>query len=259
MADNENINQEFPEGEEKKEESQGMNFLDHIDEMRRRIIYAVIAIALACGGVGLYIETIMNYVLLFPANEVGLSLQNLRPFGIPFLYFKVILVCGIIIAFPFILYQFWKFISPGLYENEKSWARSITLFTSLCFLGGVAFAYFVMIPSMLNFAATFGNENIRNDIDVNEYFSFITMILLAAGILFEMPMVSYVLSKVGIVTPKLLRKYWRHAIVVILILAAVLTPTPDPISQMIFAFPLLGLYELSIFISKLTYKKEEEF
>jgi len=112
-----------------------------------------------------------------------------------------------------------------------------------------------MIPSMLNFAAQFGSEEIKNIIDINEYFSFITMMLLASGLLFEMPMVTFVLSRVGILTPAFMRKYRRHSVVVILILAAVLTPTPDPISQLIFAAPLFILYELSILISKIAEKK----
>jgi sec-independent protein translocase protein TatC len=112
-----------------------------------------------------------------------------------------------------------------------------------------------MIPSMLSFAASFGSEKIKNIIDINEYFSFLTMMLLASGILFEMPIVSFILSRVGVLTPKIMRKYRRHGIVIILILAAVLTPTPDPISQLIFASPLFILYEISILVAKLGEKK----
>lgn len=244
--------------EEERKDSSGneMNFLGHLEELRKRIVYAFIAVAVCSGLSAIFIETLISEVLLSPAKNVGLDLQNLKPFGLPFLYFKVIFISGIIIGFPFLLYQLWRFISPGLYENEKKWARSITFFTSICFLGGVVFAYYVMVPSMLEFASGFTSIEVRNDIDINEYLSFLTMILLAAGILFEMPMVSYVLARADLVTSKKLRKYWRHAIVVILILAAVLTPTPDPISQMIFAAPLLGLYELSILIAKLAQKKE---
>jgi len=115
-----------------------------------------------------------------------------------------------------------------------------------------------MIPSMLSFSAQFGSKIIVNNIDVNEYLSFITIIILASGLLFEMPMVVYILSRFGIMTPKFMRKYRRHSIVVILILAAVITPTPDPISQLIFAAPLFVLYELSILISKIAVKKREE-
>lgn len=235
-----------------------MGFLDHIGELRMRIIWSLVGIAAGCAIAGYFINDIMDWILLLPARQSGLDLQNLRPFGQPFLYFKVILVAGIIIAFPFMLYQLWKFIAPGLYSNEKGWVRSITAFTSFCFLSGVVFAYFVMIPSMLGFAASFGTEEIKNIIDINEYFSFITTLLLAAGLLFELPMVSYILSRVGILTPTIMRKYRRHGIIVILLLAAILTPTPDPVSQMIFAAPLFGLYEISILIAKAGKKKYDK-
>lgn len=241
-------------GEESGEE---MNFLGHLDELRRRVFYGLIGTAIGSGIAAIFIDTIINVVLLAPARNAGIALQNLQPFGIPFLYFKVIFIAGGIISSPFLLYQIWRFIAPGLYETERSWARRITLFTSISFLSGVAFAYYVMIPSMLDFAASFSSENIRNDIDVNQYLSFLILILLAAGALFEMPIVSYILTKAGIISPKVLRKYWRHAIVVILILAAVLTPTPDPVSQMIFAAPLFVLYEISIWVSKIAYKRAE--
>jgi sec-independent protein translocase protein TatC len=255
MADTEtNNNQE----EEENESGQEMGFLDHLDELRKRIIWSILGLVAGCILTGIFIDKIMNLVLLSQAAKVGLTLQNLKPFGQPFLYFKVILVSGLIVSFPFILYQLWKFISPGLYSREKRWARSITFFTSFCFLSGVVFSYFVMIPSMLKFAASFGSDKIMNIIDVNEYFSFITMMLLASGLVFEMPMISYVLSRVGILTAKFMRKYRRHAIVFILVVAAVATPTPDPISQMIFAAPLFVLYEISILIAKAGEKKRNE-
>jgi sec-independent protein translocase protein TatC len=232
-----------------------MDFMGHLDELRRRIIYSIIGVAAGCVLAGVFIDPLINYILLGPASSANLDLQNLRPFGQAFLYFKVIFVVGIIIAFPFMLYQLWKFISPGLYNHERGWVSTITFFTSMCFMIGVAFAYFVMIPSMLAFAASFGSEKIKNIIDINEYFSFITMMLLASGVLFELPMVSFVLSRVGLLTPQFMRKYRRHAIVVILLLAAILTPTPDPISQLIFAAPLFVLYEFSIFVSKIGVKK----
>lgn len=233
-----------------------MGFWDHLGELRNRIIWALIFTGLGCAVSAIFIDFIMNQVLLKPSINVGLVLQNLQPFGQPFLYFKTILICGIIIATPFILYQVWKFVAPGLYEHERRWVGKITFFTSLCFFSGVAFSYFVMIPSMLSFAQSFGSASIKNNIDVNEYFSFITMILLAAGLMFEMPMVSFVLAKFGLVRAKTLRKYRRHSIVVILIIAAVLTPTPDPISQMIFAAPLFILYEISILVAKVAQSPE---
>ncbi|MCX6154993.1 MAG: twin-arginine translocase subunit TatC [Candidatus Kapabacteria bacterium] len=243
---------------ENNESQDEMGFLDHLEELRKRIIYAVLALVICCIFTGIFINKIMDLILLGPAARVGLLLQNLRPFGQPFLYFKIILLSGLILSIPLMLYQLWKFIAPGLYSKERSWVRVITFFTSLCFFTGIAFSYFVMIPSMLAFAASFGTDKIKNQIDVNEYLSFITMILLASGILFEMPMVSYVLSRVGILKPNFLSKYRRHSIVVILIIAAVATPTPDPISQLIFAAPLFVLYEISIVISRIASKKKKK-
>jgi sec-independent protein translocase protein TatC len=241
--------------EEELNQENELGFWDHVEELRKRIIYAVLGIVVGCIIAGIFIDDIMNLILLQPATNAKLDLQNLKPFGQPFLYFKVILVVGIIISSPFILYQLWAFIKPALYEHEKKWVSTITFFTTLCFFAGVIFSYFVMIPSMLSFAASFGSEKIKNIIDINEYFSFLTMILLASGILFEMPMITFVLARFGIVTPKMLRKYRRHSIVLILIIAAVVTPTPDPISQLIFAAPLFLLYEVSILIAVFGVKK----
>lgn len=252
-------NEEYT-GDSGEEEAEGfgeMSFFDHLEDMRKRIIYSVISVLIGCIIAGIFINFLMDYILLQPAASANLNLQNLKPFGLPFLYFKVIFVIGFIIGFPLVLYQLWKFIEPGLYDTEKKWASKITAFTSFCFMGGVFFAYFVMLPSMLDFAASFGTKDIRNDIDVNQYFSFITMIMLAAGLLFEMPVVSFILARVGIISPKLMRRYWRHAIIGILILAAVLTPTPDPVSQLIFAAPLFLLYEISIIVARIGQKKQD--
>jgi sec-independent protein translocase protein TatC len=240
------------------EETTEVGFFEHLDELRNRIIYAFIGVIVACIFTAIFVDTLMNVILLQPASKAGISLQNLRPFGMPLLYFKVIFMSGIIIAFPFILYQLWKFIAPGLYENERHWVTKITFYTSICFMAGIAFAYFFMIPTMLEFAATFGTSIVRTDIDVTEYFGFMTMILLASGLIFEMPMMSFVLSKIGILDAKMLRKYWRHSVVGILVIAAVITPTPDPINQMFFAIPMLILYEISILVAKLAKKKKEE-
>ncbi len=248
--------EDIQEDSQKADEPQeDMGFLGHLQELRKRVIWAMVGIIIGCFISGVFINQLLEWILLRPATSVHMNLQNLRPFGQAFLYFKVIFVVGIILAIPFILYQLWKFIAPGLYLRERKWVGRITFFTSLCFFIGVAFAYFVMIPTMLKFAANFGSSDIKNIIDINEYFSFISLMMLASGLIFEMPMISYVLSRVGILSPKFLRKYRRHSIVVILIIAAVLTPTPDPINQIIFAMPLFVLYEISIFISKLAEKR----
>ena len=254
INDNNSNDLEADEGNEKSEEKTDMSFLEHFGELRKRIVFSLIFILFCFVGVAFFISDLMQNVFLKPAFDAELSLQNLQPFGQPFLYFKVIAVTGLIVAMPFILYQFWLFIAPALYEKERKWIATATFFTSLCFLSGVIFAYFILIPTMLLFAANFGSDLIENKIDAHSYFGFITMILFASGVLFELPMLSFILSKMGLVTPKILSKYRRHSIVGILILAAILTPTPDPISQLIFAAPIFILYELSIVISWLVNK-----
>ena len=243
---------------DREEQHSEMGFFDHLEELRKRLLWAAVGIVAGCMVSGFFIDTLMNEILLKPALFYNLKLQNLRPFGQPFLYFKLVFVIGIILSFPLTLYQLWLFVAPGLYEHEQSWARRITFFTSLCFIAGVAFAYFVMIPGMLSFTSNFGTKAIENNLDINEYFGFMTTTLLAAGLIFELPMITYVLTKVGMVTPRLMRTYRRHAIVVILIIAAVLTPSPDPVNQLIFAIPLWILYEISILISQFALKKPAE-
>ncbi len=244
------------ETENNKNSSGEMNFLEHLEELRIRIIYTVIFLIVSCVVVAVFVSDLMRKIFLAPALKVELVLQNLRPFGQPFLYFKVIFTTALLLTTPFFLYQLWKFLSPALYEKEKKWISMATFFTTLCFFSGVIFSYFVLIPSMLTFAASFGSELIANNIDINEYFGFISMVLLATGAIFELPMLSFVLSKFGIITPRVLSKYRRHSIIVILIVAAVLTPTPDPVSQLIFAAPIFILYEISIFISYFVTKKQ---
>ncbi|MBS3945589.1 MAG: twin-arginine translocase subunit TatC, partial [Melioribacter sp.] len=130
------------------------------------------------------------------------------------------------------------------------------IFTTVCFLAGVLFAYFVMLPLTLQFAAQFGSPEIANNFSIDEYFSIILSVIIGAGLVFELPMLSFFLSKIGILTPKIMRKYRRHSIVVILILAAVLTPGTDPVSQILLAIPLVFLYEISILVSKIFQKKD---
>ncbi|MDP3582362.1 MAG: twin-arginine translocase subunit TatC, partial [Ignavibacteria bacterium] len=190
-----------------------------------------------------------------PAKTSGLKLQSLRPFGQLFLYFQVAIMLGLVFSFPNVVYQLWKFIGPALKQKEKKYIKWIVLFTTFCFLCGIAFAYYVMLPLTLKFAAQFGSPTIENNFSIDEYLSIILSVMLGAGIVFELPMLSFFLSIIGILTPKLMRKYRRHSIVVILVLAAFLTPGTDPVSQILLAVPLLILYEISILVSKIFQKK----
>jgi sec-independent protein translocase protein TatC len=162
-------------------------------------------------------------------------------------------VGGIILGLPVITYQLWKFVAPGLYGSEIKFILPIIIFTYVSFLCGILFAYFVIIPFSLNFFTSMGYGDVENNISINYYFSFITWLMMGAGIIFEMPIVSFILSSVGILTPKFLRKYRRHAIVGIMILSAFITP-PDPVSMLIMTGPLMVLYEISIAVSAVVFR-----
>ncbi len=253
MSSQEIINPETaPENEEHEEE---MTFLEHLEELRWRLIYSIIGVVAGTIICWLFIDFLVDSVLLKPAKDAGAQLQNLKPFGQLFLYFEVAIVGGIILSIPNIFYQLWKFISPALRSNEKKYVSSVVIFSTFCFLAGIVFAYFVMLPLTLKFAAQFGTESIKNEFALDEYMSIIISVMLGAGVVFEMPMISFFLTKLGILTPQFLRKYRRHAFVIILIAAAFLTPGTDPVSQIILAVPLVLLYEISIFISKLSVRK----
>ncbi|MEW6653244.1 MAG: twin-arginine translocase subunit TatC [Bacteroidota bacterium] len=237
------------------EEEKEMTFLDHLEELRWRIIYSLIGIVIGTILAWVFIDFFVEQILLLPAKESGLKLQNLRPFGQLFLYFQVAIMIGLIFSFPNIVYQIWKFIAPALKQNEKKYIKWIVIFTTFCFLSGIIFAYFVMLPFTLQFAVQFGTPTIENNFSIDEYLSIILSVMLGAGLVFELPMLSFFLSTIGILTPKLMRKYRRHSIVVILVFAAFLTPGTDPVSQLLLAVPLLILYEISIFVSKIFQKK----
>jgi sec-independent protein translocase protein TatC len=248
-----------------KEEDE-MPFLEHLEELRWRIIKTLAGIVI--GGIlcWVYIDQIVDYVLLHPVRvvneaaiteEARINLQNLKPFGLLFLYMEVAFVGGIIISLPNILYQFWAFIAPGLFPRERRHIRWIVFFTSFCFLAGVAFAYYIMLPSALTFFAGLSTGGIRNNIAINEYMSFIMSVMLGAGAVFELPMASWFLSRLGLLTPAFMRHYRRHAIVAILILSAALTPGTDPVSQILLAIPLVVLYEISIGISAIAQRKRD--
>ena len=252
MATDETI---YENGEEKKNGDVEMSFLDHIEELRWRIIYALIGVVVFTVIAWVFIDPLVEIVLLKPARDANASLQNLRPFGQLFLYVQVAIIVGIVASLPNIFYQLWQFISPALRKRERKYILWIVFFSTFCFLIGIAFAYFVMLPLAMKFAAQFGSQEIKNEFAIDEYMSIIISVMLAAGVVFELPMVSFFLSKLGILTPAFMRKYRRHSIVIILILAAILTPGADPVSQVILAVPLVLLYEISIFISKISSKK----
>ncbi len=235
--------QEEPGGE--------MGFFDHLEELRWRIIKALIAIVVTSVLCAIYLDFIIQDILLGPLKRLNppQELQNTEMMGQLTLSLQAAMFGGLILAIPIVLWQFWGFIRPGLYPKERKYVRGIAVATIFCFLVGIAFAYFVMVPTSLAFTSKLTYEGIKNQWTSSSYFSFILGFVLSCGVVFEMPMLSYALSRFGILSPSLLKQYRRHAVVVILIAAAIITPTPDPINQMILAVPLYILFELSILVA----------
>ncbi len=226
-----------------------MGFLDHLEEFRWRIIKSLAAILVGSIISFVFIDTIMD-ILVAPTQKIGdqFTLQVLKVQGMFMVKWGLAFVGGFVLGLPVLTYQLWKFAAPGLYRTEIRFVLPIIIFTYVAFLCGILFAYYVLIPFSLNFFTSMGYGDVQNNISINYYFSFITWLMMGAGIIFEMPIVSFILSAVGILTPKFLRTYRRHAIVGIMILSAFITP-PDPISMLIMTFPLIILYEISILVS----------
>lgn len=243
------------------EESAGgegeMNFIDHLEEIRSRLIKAAIALVIVTSIAGIFADTLVNEVLIGPLKRSGesITLQNLVPYGQISLYLQVVFFTGFVVSFPFIAYQIWKFVEPGLHENERKASRFIILFISLCFFAGISFGYFVFLPISLTFFAGFGSPLIANNIAVQDYISFVMGTLLTTGLVFELPFISYILSKIGLLTPAFMRFYRKHAIVTLLVVAAIVTPSTDLVTQLVIGVPMILLYELSIWISSYVNRK----
>lgn len=237
--------------EEKDAEPEGMGFLDHLEELRWRLIWSAIAFIVAAVGCAFFADFLVNEVLIGPIQRSGpdIKLQNLVPYGQLSLYFQAVFFSAFIISFPVLAWQVWQFVEPGLQETERQASRFIIVFISACFFAGIAFGYFVFLPISLKFFAGFGSSLISNNIAVQDYISFFLGTLLTTGIVFELPFISYILSKIGLLTPAFMRFYRRHAVVTMLVIAAIVTPSTDLVTQMVIAVPMIILYEISIYIS----------
>jgi sec-independent protein translocase protein TatC len=245
------------DGGEHDSDEREMSFLDHLEELRWRVVKAVLGLLVAVVVCGVFSDWIVNEVIIRPSRLTNppINLINTVPYGQITFYMVTVVVAALIITSPWILYQIWKFIQPGLLPRERKYISGIVFFTTFCFLAGVTFAYFVMLPYMLQFFATFGTPGIQNMIAVSEYIGFVMQLVLLSGLIFELPMVSYFLARLGILTPAFMRHYRRHSIIVILIVAAVVTPTTDPFTMAIFSVPMLVLYEVSIFVAAIAQRR----
>lgn len=244
-----------------------MSFIEHLEDLRKHLIRGFIGVAIGIAVAFYYSDFLLNEFFLGPTranffvyellriDAIDLTLQSRKLPGQFITYFGTMFLVGAIIGSPVFFYQLWRFVAPALSSNETSGARFGATFVSFFFLLGVTFGYLILVPVALQFFATFTfTDQIRNDFDINEYFGSFTTWLLGAGFVFQLPVVSYFLSKIGLLEPVFLKKYRRHAIVGCLIISALLTP-PDPFSQIILAVPMIGLYELSIIISRFANKK----
>jgi sec-independent protein translocase protein TatC len=232
-----------------KENKKEMPFLDHLEELRWRILKALIAVFIITIICFTFSDSLLE-ILLFPGQHIDppIKLQVLKVQTKFMVKLEIALIAGIIFSLPVIFYQIWMFVAPGLLKNEIKILPVITFSVALCFLVGVIFAYFVIIPYALYFFIQLGPVEIESNIALDFYIGFILRIMVAFGIVFELPTLSFLFTKLGLLTPVFMKKYRRYAIVGAFIIGAILTP-PDPMTQLFLALPLIVLYEVSIFIS----------
>ena len=232
-----------------------MPFLEHLEELRWRLIKSISSVLIGAIVSFYFIDQIIE-ILIKPTENLNnsMDLQVLKVQGMFMIKWGIALLGGIVVSIPVLTFQLWKFIAPGLYLDEKKYIIPLILFTFLSFIIGLIFAYTIVIPFSLSFFTSAGFEGIENNFSINYYFSFITWLMIGSGI-FELPVIVFILSIIGLLTPAFMRHYRRYAIVVILILSAFITP-PDPISLVLMSIPLLILYEISIGVSWLVNRKK---
>lgn len=230
-----------------------MSFLEHLEEMRKRTIRCLIFILIFSIGAYFFSERIID----FAARPVE-KLYFLDPTEAFAMRIKMSIIVGIIISIPVIFYHLWQFVVPGLFEKEIKMIVPVVIFSTIFFLIGSSFCFFLVLPLGIKFLLGFGTGKLSPMIRIGSYISFVAYMTLAFGLVFELPILSYFLGKVGIITSHTLAKGRRYAVVGILILAAALTPSPDVFSQLLLAGPLYILYEISILVVKFTQKKKEK-
>lgn len=235
-----------------------LNLTEHLAELRQRIVVSLVAIAICSALSYTFIEPIFA-VLARPLEAVLPPGTTLIFTSYPeafFIYLKLAIVCGIFISSPVVLYEIWAFVAPGLYEHEKRLALPFIVLSSAFFVSGGLFGYFIAFPAAFKFFASFGNEYLRLLPNVSEYFNLTIHLLLGFGIAFELPVFMALLGMIGVIDAKMLQKNRRYAILINFILAAILTPTPDIMNQLILAIPLMLLYEISILLVWIIGKKK---
>lgn len=260
-----------------------MSFLDHLEDLRWHLIRSVMAILLTGSIAFLAKDFIFDQVLFGPKkvdfftydllcnisnligfddsfciNEMPFRIQSRTMSGQFSAHIWMSITAGFILSFPYVIYQFWSFVSPGLYENEKSNAKGFIFISSFLFFLGVLFGYYIVTPLSINFLGSYSvSTEIFNDFDLDSYVGLVRASVIASGLIFELPIIVYFLTKIGLVTPELMIKYRKFALIIVLTLSAIITP-PDVASQIIVAIPIVILYQISIYISRFVLKKENQ-
>ncbi len=263
-----------------------MSFVDHLEELRWHIVRALLSVIIMAIVIFIFLDQVMDIVVFGPLNEGFVTYKYLCMFGhwigagdslclpTPQVQMQtttfggqfmgaisIAFVGGFVAAFPYIFWELWRFIKPALTPKELKSSRGAIFFVSFFFMLGISFGYFLLAPFTFSFLANFkiGSMNVIETKPVlNDYISNLVDITLGTGLAFQLPVISYVLTRIGLITPNFLKEYRKYAVVALLVLAAVITPSPDWMSQLIVVLPLLGLYELSIFISKRVYRQDIE-
>lgn len=238
-------------------ETNGMTFFQHLEELRKRVFYALGFVLVFFMVSWAFVEKIYIWlaqpVLQFLPEGHKLAFTALtEPF---MMYIKLSFISGLFLASPFVFHQLWLFISPALYKKEKKWVFPFVFFTTFFFLLGGAFGYYYVFPWACKFFLEIG-ENFNAILTISEYFTLAFRVLLGIAVVFELPVLTFLLAKIGVLSARFLVKYFKYAVVLIFVLAAIITPTPDMITQSMFAIPMLVLYLLSILIAKIAAPKE---
>lgn len=227
-----------------------MTFLEHLEELRVRLIRSLLALVAGFAVSWIYHEEIFHF-LTDPLRKAypGVKFITTGPSEALVLYMKMAFFVGIFLAAPYLLYQVWAFVAPGLYAHEKTYAIPFIVMGSLFFLGGAAFGHYVLFPTTFSFLIQFGGEDMQFLPKVDEYYSFYSWFLLGLGLVFQLPVVIFVLARIGLVTPAILVAHFKYAVLASFVIAAVITPTPDIMAQTMLAVPMLALYLLGIAVA----------
>jgi sec-independent protein translocase protein TatC len=227
-----------------------MSFLEHLEELRVRLIHCAVALCVGFAVCWGWREEIFHFLTQpLRAAFPGIKFIFTGPSEALILYMKMAFFVGIFVAAPYVLSQIWAFISPGLYPNERMWAIPFILFGSLFFLGGAAFGHFFLFPITFRFLVEFGGTDMQYLPRTEEYFTFYSWFLLGLGLVFQVPVIIFVLARIGLATPAFLIRQWKWVVLLAFVVSAVITPTPDMVTQTLLALPMVGLYLLGVAVA----------